>query len=143
MIWWKGVKYSINFYSDHQPWCIPRSMGRGQLPKFYCTGEWMRVWPPPKNSWLLSVMETQNDNYLQSYIILNMHTWSWKSIILNSWLTLYSTDRGRILANRNNYVILCISDIFFQTDRPCDCSPGKYCSWDNWVGITWILFCAY
>ena len=40
------------------------------------------------------------------YIILNIHTWSWKSIIFNSWLTLYSTDRGRILANMDNYVII-------------------------------------
>ena len=61
---------------------------------------------PPKHSWSLSVIETQNDNYLHRYIILNMHTGSWKSIILNSWLTLYSTDRGRILANMDNYVII-------------------------------------
>lgn len=89
---------------------------------------------PPKHSWLLSVIETQND----IYIILNMDTWSWKSIwILDS---LYSTDRRRILANMDNYVILCIFYIFFRQTDPVTAHQAS--SRKNWVGMTWILFCA-
>lgn len=66
--------------------------------------------PPPKEKKTVGYCQLYKlkINYLQRYIILNIHTWSWKSIILDSWLTLYSTDRARTLANMDNYVIIII-----------------------------------